>query len=82
MMSVRELIARLDTYPGDMRVVVSGYEQGYDDLSPEQISIKTITLNTGTRDWEGRHGDADDQTKDSCESKDTVRMLALHRSSN
>ena len=38
MMNVRDMIDLLRRYPEDMRVVVNGYEQGYDDLSPEQIS--------------------------------------------
>lgn len=38
-MTVSELIALLQTRPGDLRVVVNGYEQGYDDLSPGQLSI-------------------------------------------
>ena len=37
-MTVRELMEILETYPQDVRVVVSGYEDGYDDLSPRQIS--------------------------------------------
>ena len=46
-MNVRDMIDLLGRYPEDMRVVVNGYEQGYDDLSPEQISVVPITLNTG-----------------------------------
>ena len=60
MMRVRDMIDLLERYPEDMRVVVNGYEQGYDDLSPERISIVPITLNTGVYEWEGRHGDEGD----------------------
>ena len=56
-MTVSELIDLLREYPASLRVVVNGYEEGYDDLSPQQISIAKISLNTGTHDWEGRHGD-------------------------
>ena len=38
-MLVSELIDLLREYPTDLRVVVNGYEEGYDDLSPRQISI-------------------------------------------
>lgn len=34
-MNVCELIRLLGNYPADMRVVVNGYEEGYDDVSPE-----------------------------------------------
>ena len=56
-MTIGELIRLLETYPLDMRVVVDGYEEGYDDLSPEQISVVRILLNAGTEAWQGRHGD-------------------------
>ena len=58
-MTVSELIEALKTHPGDLRVVVNGYEEGYDDLSPGQISVRRIALNTGVENWEGQHGEAD-----------------------
>ena len=56
-MLVSELIELLREYPSDLLVVVNGYEEGYDDLSPRQISTAKISLNTGTHHWEGRHGE-------------------------
>ena len=47
-MTVYELIQLLRKHPPDLRVVVDGYEDGYDDLSPEQLQTVKITLNTGT----------------------------------
>lgn len=39
-MTVQELIAILQTHPGDMRVVVEGYEGGLNDpLSPKVVEI-------------------------------------------
>ena len=61
-MNVRELINLLEHYPQDMRVVVNGYECGYDDLSPDRISVVHIALNTGCKKYEGRHGNARDFT--------------------
>ena len=81
-MTVREMIDFLGRYPGDMRVVVNGYEEGYDDLSLGQISVVSIALNTGVHDWEGRHGHADDVPADATESATTVDALVLHRASN
>ena len=46
-MTVRELIDLLQQHPAGLRVVVNGYEEGYDDLSPQQISTAEIALNTG-----------------------------------
>ena len=61
-MNVRELMNLLEHYPQDMRVVVNGYECGYDDLSPDRISVVHIALNTGRERYEGRHGNARDFT--------------------
>ena len=56
-MTVDELIQLLARHSPGLRVVVNGYENGYDDLSPEQLSVVRIALNTGKHPWEGRHGD-------------------------
>ena len=82
MMNVRDMIDLLRRYPEDMRVVVNGYEQGYDDLSPEQISVVPITLNTGEHDWDGQHGDAGDLSTAAQESATTIKALLLRRTSN
>ena len=55
-MKVGDLIKLLREYPSDLRVVVDGYEDGYDDLTPKQIAVEKISLNTGENDWEGQHG--------------------------
>ena len=55
-MTVSELIEVLQTHPSDLRVVVNGYEGGFDHLSAGQISLVRIALNTGVEDYEGQHG--------------------------
>ena len=82
MMNVRDMIDLLRGYPEDMRVVVSGYEEGYDDLSPEQISVIPITLNTGVHDWEGQHGVPKVVAKAPQETETITEALALQRTSN
>ena len=52
-MTVKELIQILESYPNDLRVVVSGYEEGFDDIAPERISVVKIQLDVGTEPWEG-----------------------------
>ena len=75
-MTVDELIKLLATYPPDMRVVVNGYEDGYDDLEQHLISVKEICLDAGNKWWEGRHRDSwDDRT----EGRTTVNALVLQR---
>ena len=81
-MTVRQLIDLLERYPSDTRVVVNGYEQGYDDLFPSQISVARIALNTGVYEWEGRHGDEDEVPAERGEAITTVNALVLGRSSN
>ena len=53
-MTVSEMIDVLKDYPGDLRVVVNGYEEGYDDVSPNRISVRKIRLHTGDEWWQGR----------------------------
>ena len=75
-MTVSELTQLLATYPPDMRVVVNGYEEGYDDLEQHLISVKEIRLDAGNKWWEGRHREAEDtRTTGSA----IVKALVLHR---
>ena len=81
-MTIGELIQLLEGYPPDMRVVVNGYEEGYDDLSPEQISVARILLNTGVHAWQGRHGDPRDVSQRSPNHARPVDGLVFQRTSN
>ncbi len=81
-MTVNELIELLQKYPAGLRVVVNGYEEGYDDLSPQQISIATICLNTGVHLWQGRHGDPSFSMEGTTDEEETVDALVLRRESN
>ena len=81
-MNVSELIELLQEYPADLRVVVNGYEEGYDDLSPEQISVAKISLNTGRHPWEGQHGVLADLREGSLGVAGAVDALLLQRVSN
>ena len=81
-MTVSQLIEVLQTHPGDLRVVVNGYEDGFDDLSPKQMSLVRIALNTGVEDWEGQHGEADENPADAASPVRTVDALVLRRTSN
>ena len=81
-MTVNELAQLLATYPDDLRLVVNGYEDGYDDLSPGQLSLVKIALNTGTRDWEGKHGDPNDLSGGTPDDAEVVEALVLQRVSN
>lgn len=77
-MTVKELAELLKKYPDDLRVVVNGYEDGYDDISPERISATKIELDAGKHDWEGQHGDPlhDDE---SANDPKIVEALVFHR---
>ena len=77
-MTVDELIQLLEKYPPGLRVVVNGYENGYDDLTPERLSVVRIALNTGKHQWEGQHEDANGLTDEA----DVVEALVLRRVSN
>ena len=52
-MKVKELIQKLSEHDSEMRVVVDGYECGYDEVE----KIRTIRIapnpNVAEKDWEG-----------------------------
>ena len=75
-MIVGELAQLLAAYPPDLRVVVSGYEEGYDDLEAGLVSVREIRLDAGKKWWEGGHRDSEDTRT---EGSAVVNALALHR---
>ena len=81
-MTVDELVQLLQKYPPGLRVVVNGYENGYDDLTPEQLSVVRIALNMGKHRWEGQHEDANGQAGDASDDAEVVEALVLRRVSN
>ena len=81
-MMIEELVRLLETYPPGLRVVVNGYEEGYDDLSPEQVCVVSIRLNAGVESWQGRHGDARDFPQRPPGRDGPVDALVLSRVSN
>ena len=81
-MTVRELIWMLESYPHDLRVVVSGYEDDFDDITPERISVVRIQLDVGTEDWEGRHEKLELLRKGAPNTGDIVDALVFHQASN
>ncbi len=79
---VGELIKLLQEYPAGLRVVVNGYENGYDDLTPGRISITKISLDTGKHEWDGRHGDPPHPAEKTLGEAEIVEALVLRRTSN
>ena len=79
-MTVKKLVKLLEKYPDDLRVVVNGYEDGYDDISPERISTRKIQLDAGTHDWEGQHNVPPNDDESTDESK-IVDALVFRRAS-
>ena len=63
-MTVSELIAQLQQYPEDMRVIVDGYEGGYDDI--KSVHTIPIMVNVNDQSYMGSHDDPfyDDETAD------------------
>jgi hypothetical protein len=56
-MNVQQLIEELQKHPPEMRVIVAGYEGGYNDLdSPEQKSIR-LNVHPPEYWYYGRHED-------------------------
>ena len=61
-MTVAELIKQLKNHPGDMRVVISGYEGGIDDV--EKIDPIPIKLNCNEEWYYGKHDTCKEEEKD------------------
>ena len=51
--TVDELIQLLAKHSLGLCMVVNGYENCYDGLSPDQLSVVGIALNTGKHRWNG-----------------------------
>jgi hypothetical protein len=56
-MTAHELIAELQKLPPETRVVVSGYEEGYDDIS--RLRRISIAPTQSPKPWEGRWEDSE-----------------------
>ena len=80
-MTVKELVELLGKYPDDLRGVINGYEDGYDDLSPERISVIKIQLDTQIYDWEGQHSDFHGSEKEITDDAKIVETLVFRRRS-
>ena len=78
-MTVKELMEFLEKYPDDLRVVVNGYEDGYDDILPNRIISRKIQLDAGTPDWEGQHGDPHDESEETTDDTKIVDALVFCR---
>ena len=78
-MTVKELVELLEKYPDNLRVVVNGYEDGFDDISPERISTTKIQLDAGTHDWEGQHGGLSYESEATTDNAEIIDALVFHR---
>jgi hypothetical protein len=57
-MTVEELIAKLNEYPGDLRVLIPGYEDGFNDIT--LIKEKEIVPDFFQEWYYGQHLDSAD----------------------
>ena len=78
-MTVKELVELLGKYPDYLRVVVNDYEEGYDDLSSERITVIKIQLDTQIHDWEGQHSNFYGSEKEITDDVEIVEALVFRR---
>ena len=76
-MTIEELIRLLSAYPADLRVMVQGYEDGYDDLEADCVIAGEAILNVNSAWYYGRHERA--LTGDDRTGGETVHALFLRR---
>jgi hypothetical protein len=51
--TVRELIERLKMFPSDSRILVQGYEGGYDDIT--HLTTVAVLKNNNAHFWDGEY---------------------------
>jgi hypothetical protein len=56
-MTIKELIDQLEAYPPGTRVVVRGYENGYNDV--DKLVLRKIHLHKKAQWWDGRYSDSE-----------------------
>ena len=66
-MKVKELVARLATEDPEMRIVVDGYECGYDELDVVCFTKIKPNLNKEDKGWEGEFDEVVDSHKSDTE---------------
>ena len=76
-MTTEELIQLLAQHPPDLRVMVQGYEDGYDDLEADCVVAGEASLNVNSVWYYGRHEQA--LTRDEQTGSETVHALFLRR---
>ena len=54
-LTVKDLIGALAEYPPDIRVVVNGYEDGYDNLHFDSLRTVSIRPKPNHAEWEGEN---------------------------
>ena len=57
-LTVNDLIEVLAKYPPDMRVVVNGYEAGFDNLHVSSLQTISIRTKPDHAEWEGENEEA------------------------
>jgi len=75
-MNVDQLIKRLQMYPPDLRVVVRGYEGGYNDV--DQFENLKIVLDYHSAWYYGKHEDVESLYGNNAERLKTTAVDALH----
>ena len=76
-MTVDELIQLLAKHPPDLRVMVQGYEDGFDDLEAGCVVKGVATLNVNSAWYYGRHEEA--LAGDKEKGRETAHVLFLLR---
>lgn len=69
-MNVKQLIKLLEQQNQNLRVIVDGYEDGYNDMS--KLLIKEINLNVNKQWYYGTHDDHNNRRK-----KKAVKALLI-----
>lgn len=76
-MTVKDLIKKLQEYPQDLEVVVTGYEGGYNSVVDESIKIEKISRGESNA-YEGEHAEIFEYSQ-GLDKKDIREVLYISR---
>lgn len=81
MMTVGELVRHLQNFKPDLRVLVDGYEDGYEDIEPGCVDVVRAVIDYQEPGWEGPHKNGSAVWDDDGEGPyDRIFVLLISRS--
>ena len=79
-MTIEDLIFELNKWPTDTRIMIQGYEGGYEDINPTLMYEKKVVLNQNDSTYYGPH-DSFYEEEEYLDGAEVVEVLVIGRAS-